>query len=92
MRRKKGIQNIHFGSKSKVPLLDDENEILKTLYDQAKIAVSITMPVGLYNRLQVIKPQWEQNRSVFLSYLVHQGFTRMKSMKDSPSEVVVKDG
>ncbi len=83
MRKKKGIQNIHFGKdKKKAPLLFEQSETLSTLYGPAKIAVSITLPVGLYNRLESVKIQWEQNRSVFLSYLIHQGFIRMKSMQE----------
>jgi len=93
MRKKKGIQNIHFGAtKKEIPLLFEQSETLSALYGQAKIAVSITLPVGLYNRLESVKIQWEQNRSVFLSYLIHQGFIRMKSLKESPSAEVVKDG
>jgi len=74
---------MHYGKeKKKVPLLFEQSETLATLYGQAKIAVSITLPVGLYNRLESVKIQWEQNRSVFLSYLIHQGFIRMKSMQE----------
>jgi len=79
---------MHYGKKTekKAPLLFEQSETLSALYGQAKIAVSITLPVGLYNRLESVKIQWEQNRSVFLSYLIHQGFVRLKSLQDVPKE------
>jgi len=79
---------MHYGknTQKKAPLLFEQSETLTSLYGQSKIAVSITLPVGLYNRLESVKIQWEQNRSVFLSYLIHQGFVRLKSLQEPVKE------
>ncbi len=83
--KKKGIQSQYYG---KPPVLNEQQEVLENLYGRHKVAVSITIPIGLYGKLGALKDEWEQNRSVFMSFLIHQGYIRLlEQMKNKDEEI-----
>jgi len=84
----KGFANINYGSKGSVGRLSrvqvplNELEItmkstLDDLYGSTRVAMSLTLPLGLITRLMQAQPATQGNRSEFTAYCVHQGLTRL---------------
>lgn len=75
-KRIMGMQKISNQSLSGLKLGGELSNVMELSYGDTKASVCLTVPQGLLSKLETVRALYNVNRSLFYSYLMHQGLVR----------------